>query len=125
MSKKTSITSLGNIETLMDWGHLREFVSNDSDLEIEILAIFFDNVPDYINDLKTCDIMHWSAACHKLKGSARAIGAWAFAHQSELAELSNPPAKDSDARKSIINLLQKDLMNLRKEIFSQHDVFKA
>lgn len=123
MNQKSTIASFGNIETHMDWDHLREFVSDDSDLEIEILSIFFENTPNYIKELESSDVMEWAATCHKIKGAARAIGAWAFAYQSELAELADPPEIDSSGRKVIIDILKGKLKVLQQEISSQHDVF--
>ena len=125
MSQKSTIASFGNVETLMDWDHLREFVSNDRDLEIEVLSIFLENVPDYIKELENSDVAGWAARCHKLKGSARAIGAWAFAHQCELAEFSDPPEINSQERTVIIECLNEKLKPLQQEISSEHDIFKV
>ncbi len=124
MSQKSSIASYGNVETLMDWDHLREFVSNDRDLEIEILSIFLENIPDYIQELEASDVKEWAATCHKVKGSARAIGAWELAYQSELAEFSYPPEIGSQERAIIIEGLKEKLKPLQQAISNEHDVFK-
>lgn len=124
MNKKPTVSEYGNIETHMDWTHLHQAVSDDIDLEIEILSIFFDNVPNYITELEASDIADWRAACHKLKGAARSIGAWSLAYHSELAEQSVPPASGSDARKKIIEQLQLNLVAMRKEVSRQHEIFK-
>lgn len=125
MSQKSTIASFGNVETQMDWDHLREFVSNDSDFEIEILSIFIENIPNYINELEASDVMAWAEVCHKIKGAARAIGAWAFAYQCELVEFAEPPEIGSQERNSIIKRLNEKLKPLRQAISSQHDVFKV
>lgn len=125
MIQKSTIASFGNIETHMDWDHLREFVSNDRDLEIEILSIFLENIPEYIKELEISDVMEWAATCHKLKGAARAIGAWAFAYQSELAEFSDPPEIGSQERVLLIEGLKEILKPLQQAISNEHDVFKA
>lgn len=125
MSQKSMIASFGNVETHMDWDHLREFVSNDRDLEIEILSIFLENIPCYIKELEISDVMEWAATCHKLKGAARAIGAWAFAYQSELAEFSDPPEIGSQERVIVMECLKGKLKILQQKISSQHDVFKV
>lgn len=125
MSQKSTIASLGNVETDIDWDHLREFVSNDRDLEIEILSIFLDNISDYIEELEVSDVMGWAATCHKVKGSARAIGAWAFAYKCELAEFSDPSDIGSQERDIIIAGLKEKLGPLRQAISTEHDVFKV
>ena len=125
MSQKPTIASLGNVETLMDWDHLREFVSNDRDLEIEIFSIFLENIPNYIKELETSGPTEWAANCHKLKGAARAIGAWAFAYQSELAEFCDPPEIGSPERGIIIEGLKEKLKSLQQAISDEHDVLKV
>lgn len=125
MNKKVTISSLGNIDTHMDWLHFREFVSNDIALEIEILSIFFDNVPEYIREIEASDDVHWPAACHKLKGAARAIGAWALAYQCELAESSIHTEQGSESRKNVIDCLNQNLVILRQEISKEHNAYKS
>ena len=124
MSQKPTIASFGNVETHMDWDHLREFVSNDRDLEIEILSIFLENIPDYIKELEISDAVEWASTCHKLKGAARAIGAWAFAYQCELAEFSDPPEIGSQERIIIIECLKEKLKPLLQVISNEHAVLK-
>ena len=107
----------------MDWDYFRNFINDDIDLELEILSIFLESAPVYIEEIEVSSVADWPAACHKLKGAARAIGAWALAYQTELAELSQTPDQASDARRAIITELKNRYNELRNEAGLKHDIF--
>ena len=121
MMKKLAISQLGDINVIMDWAHIREFVSHDTGLEAEILTIFCDNAPNYITEISAANAEDWPSACHKLKGAARTIGAWSLAFQTEQAELNAPVDKDAESRQNIIASLGASLDSLVKEIKSEHN----
>lgn len=65
-------------------------------LELEVLQLFAGQAP---STLAALDAAHsakdWHIAAHTLKGSARAVGAWALAKAAEEAERAGP----DDARR--------------------------
>ena len=124
MYKKSTISSLGNVQTILDWTFFRDFIHSDEELEVEILSIFFDSAPSYIEAIKIASIEEWPAACHKLKGAARSIGAWALAYQTELAEFAPPPEVSSDSRMDIISTIQGSFTDLQAEASIEHAIFR-
>lgn len=78
---------------VIDLAHLRRFTLGDRALELEILGLFIDQVPNSIQALKEARTdRDWMTAAHTLKGSARAVGAWRLAHIAEHAERSASPS---------------------------------
>jgi len=71
----------------IDWAHLSRFTLNDRALEREVLGLFANEAPRYLSRLKAAaDRKEWMEAAHTLKGSARAVGAWAIAECAQAAE---------------------------------------
>ena len=77
----------------IDRKHLAAYTLGDPQLEAEILSLFLDQLPDIqlqLEGLKTS--AEWRDIAHKLKGSARAVGAIDVARLAEEAESSADPA---------------------------------
>ncbi len=74
-------------ETPIDWAHLSRFTLNDRALEQEVLGLFAMEAPRYLARMQgATDRKEWMEAAHTLKGSARAVGAWAIAECAQAAE---------------------------------------
>jgi HPt (histidine-containing phosphotransfer) domain-containing protein len=71
----------------IDWAHLSRFTMNDKALEREVLGLFAAEAPRYLARLQgATNRKDWIEAAHTLKGSARAVGAWAIAECAQAAE---------------------------------------
>jgi len=71
----------------IDWMHLSRFTLNDKALEHEVLGLFAMEAPRYLARMyAAADRKDWIEAAHTLKGSARAVGAWAIAECAQAAE---------------------------------------
>lgn len=73
----------------IDFEHLGRYTMGNHELEQEILQIFCDQCLDYLSSLKNAleDKESWKQATHALKGSARGVGAWRIAAETQVAEL--------------------------------------
>lgn len=90
---------------LLDQKHLDEFTSFDRELQGQVLSIFANNAPLYLEKLSQPDNDNWRADAHKLKGAARSIGAWRLAVAAERAEKMAMPAPNSPKRREILQQL--------------------
>ncbi len=71
----------------IDFTYLRRFTLGNKDLEREVLYLFAESAPGYLNALEQArTAKDWHDAAHTLKGSARAVGAWRVARSAEVAE---------------------------------------
>lgn len=71
----------------IDWAHLTRFTLNDTSLEQEVLGLFAMDAPRYFAKMQSAaNLKDWAEAAHTLKGSARAVGAWAVAECAQAAE---------------------------------------
>ena len=78
----------------------------DEALEVEILGLFAEQLPITIAALREAETEKaWGIAAHTLKGSARAVGAWALAAIAETAEHLRP-LPDAAAREDVIARLE-------------------
>lgn len=86
-ARQKAVTSMDDLRPPIDLAHLRRYTMGDQGLEAEIIALFFAQLPQTLagfRDARTVvDARH---AAHTLKGSARAIGAWAIAAVAEQLE---------------------------------------
>lgn len=74
-------------DTPIDWAHLSRYTMNDRALEQEVLGLFAMEAPRYLAQLQSATSHKaWIEAAHTLKGSARAVGAWAIAECAQAAE---------------------------------------
>lgn len=73
--------------TPIDHEHLGRYTMGNLPLEIEVLQLFAGQAPSTLADLAASSTAKdWLMAAHTLKGSARAVGAWAVASAAEDAE---------------------------------------
>ncbi len=71
----------------IDHVHLARYTFGNRALEIEVLKLFAEQAPSYLEQLGSATTEKaWRDAAHTLKGSARAVGALAVAVTSEHAE---------------------------------------
>ena len=71
----------------VDFTYLRRFTFGNRELEREVLYLFAQHAPIYIERLRSADaVKAWYDAAHTIKGSARAVGAWRLARAAEAAE---------------------------------------
>lgn len=102
----------------VDLSHLRRFTLGDRNLELEILALFVEQVPVTLAALKRAETdRDWTMAAHTLKGSARAVGAWRLATLAERAEGLGGPS-DRAARDGVLRHLDEAAAEARAHIVS-------
>jgi HPt (histidine-containing phosphotransfer) domain-containing protein len=71
----------------IDFTYLRRFTMGNRDLEREVLALFVESAPNYLQAMvNAVTAKEWHDAAHTLKGSSRAVGAWRVARAAENAE---------------------------------------
>lgn len=70
----------------VDLGHLARQTMGDRDLEREVLALFAQQLLTVIDQITEADARQRVLLAHGLKGSARAIGAFAVAECAALIE---------------------------------------
>jgi HPt (histidine-containing phosphotransfer) domain-containing protein len=74
---------------ILDRDHLARYTLGDADLELEVLQLFLDQMPQTLALLGESEDPHSrTRAAHTIKGSARAVGAWKLAEAAERAESS-------------------------------------
>lgn len=84
--ERSRVAAAGRVPPI-DLAHLRRYTLGDVAIEREILDLFFAQMPETIAALRTAQTCRDARrAAHTLKGSARAIGAWAIAKLAEDAE---------------------------------------
>jgi HPt (histidine-containing phosphotransfer) domain-containing protein len=75
----------------IDLAFLRRYTLGDAAVEREVLELFCSHAPAIVAELKSASSEKaWRNAAHSLKGSARALGAWAVARGAEQAEAASP-----------------------------------
>lgn len=71
----------------IDFEHLGRYTMGDRALEVEILGLFVMQLPETLGRLMSATTeADWKSATHTIKGSARAVGAWALADRASDAE---------------------------------------
>ena len=71
----------------IDRAYLGRFTMGNTAVEHEVLQLFADQVPLYLQQLRDAPAdKAWKQAAHTIKGSASAIGAWRLARFAEMAE---------------------------------------
>ena len=80
----------------IDHAHLARYTLGNRGLELEVLQLFTGQAPSTLASLAAAGTpKDWHIYAHTLKGSARAVGAWALATAAEEAEKAGP----ADARR--------------------------
>lgn len=100
----------------IDHVHLARYTLGNRALEIEVLQLFAEQTPDYLEALRSAGSEKaWRDAAHTIKGSARAVGAMRVAERAELAEaLQSSP--DVEARARAVAALEGALAEARLHI---------
>ena len=71
----------------IDRTYLARFTLGNAALEREVLQLFADQVPLYLQALRDARVRKaWREAAHTIKGSASAVGAWRLVRFAEIAE---------------------------------------
>ena len=71
----------------IDRAYLARFTLGNAALEAEVLQLFADQLPVYLQALRAARARKaWKDATHTIKGSASAVGAWRLARFAEMAE---------------------------------------
>ena len=71
----------------VDLMYLRRFTMGNIGLEREVLGLFIEHAPKYLEALRAAETdKGWHDAAHTLKGAARGVGAWRVARTAEDAE---------------------------------------
>jgi HPt (histidine-containing phosphotransfer) domain-containing protein len=71
----------------IDRAYLARFTLRNAALEREVLELFAEQAPLYLERLRRADgYTAWRHAAHTIKGSASAVGAWRLARFAEMAE---------------------------------------
>jgi HPt (histidine-containing phosphotransfer) domain-containing protein len=87
MRPQRSMNSERRPDTPIDWSHLSRFTMNDRALEQEVLGLFAMEAPRYLARIQSpASRKDGAEAAHTLKGSARAVGAWAIAECAQAVE---------------------------------------
>lgn len=97
---------------VLDVSHLSGFTGGDPDFECQVLDIFLDNAPGYLEILLSVEAEDWKTSAHKLKGAARSIGAWRLARAAERAEFMGSPASGDPKRNEVIKSMGERLAEL-------------
>jgi HPt (histidine-containing phosphotransfer) domain-containing protein len=103
-------------EAPIDRGHLARYTFGNCALEIEVLQLFAEQAPHYLEALRAATAEEsWRNAAHTLKGSARAVGAFRVADRAEWAETLWGNA-DAGVRAWVITALEEALDEARSHI---------
>jgi HPt (histidine-containing phosphotransfer) domain-containing protein len=71
----------------IDHAYIGRFTQGNAALEREVLELFAEMIPRYLEDLKAAVTRRaWQDAAHTIKGSAAAVGALRVARFAEMAE---------------------------------------
>jgi len=98
----------------IDFDHLNRQTFGDEKLAREVLELFLVHAPALLAEIKSATSeASRRAAAHKLKGMARAIGAWAVANAAEDVERA---AKDLGEASAITERLEKAIEEARRLI---------
>ncbi len=101
---------------VLDREHLKGYTGGDSYLARDVLNIFLENAPLYLDTLSAAAGDGWRSSAHKLKGAARGIGAWRLARAAERAEMLGEPGEDDPRRSPILEVLSERLKELEGTI---------
>ncbi len=93
----------------IDRTHLASFTGGDPELDMDLIRSFAEKTEGYLLALSQSKGENWKDMAHKIKGAARAIGAFEMGDLAEKAE--HLPA--SDAKDPILNSLRKALNDIR------------
>lgn len=108
--------SVGSAACPIDHAHLSRYTFGNKSLELEVLQLFADQTPDYLEALRSAETEKaWRDAAHTIKGSARAVGAMQVADRAERAEQLRA-STDAAARIAAVAALEAALDEARDHI---------
>jgi HPt (histidine-containing phosphotransfer) domain-containing protein len=82
---------------VVDLDYLRRFTLGNAALEEEVLRLFVDQAPLYLEQLRNAkSTKAWGEAAHTLKGSAGAIGARRLTSVAEMVERLDIDSAEAD-----------------------------
>lgn len=94
-----------SVGDILDLGHLARQTLNDSELERQVMGLFFEQSALVLRQIRDAGGHRQRIeAAHKLKGSARAIGAWRVAEASDRLEALPAEANDDSLMEAIVGL---------------------
>jgi len=103
---------------IIDLDYLRRFTSGNVALEEEVLKLFADHAPLYLEQLRNAkSAKAWAEAAHTIKGSGAAIGARRLASIAEMVErldVESAAARDEDFRARAIEAVTGALEEVRR-----------
>lgn len=83
----------------IDLTHLNRITLGDADVTRDVLNLFSSHSSSYLENLQTASTQQqWREAAHKLKGSAKGIGAWDVAKYAE--DLEKLSESDIDSQRA-------------------------
>jgi HPt (histidine-containing phosphotransfer) domain-containing protein len=83
---------------VVDLNYLRRFTLGNAALEEEVLRLFVDQAPLYLEQLRNArSTKAWGEAAHTLKGSAGAIGARRLTSVAEMVERLDIDSVEADS----------------------------
>jgi HPt (histidine-containing phosphotransfer) domain-containing protein len=104
----------------IDHAYLGRFTQGNTALEREVLELFAEMIPRYLEDLKAAITKRaWQDAAHTIKGSAAAVGALRVARFAEMAErldVEAAEAKSEGYREEAIGALTAAAEEARRHI---------
>jgi HPt (histidine-containing phosphotransfer) domain-containing protein len=104
----------------IDHAYLGRFTQGNTALEREVLELFAEMIPRYLEDLKAAITKRaWQDAAHTIKGSAAAVGALRVARFAEMAErldVEAAEAKSEGYREEAIGALTAAADEARRHI---------
>ncbi|ODA68914.1 hypothetical protein A7A08_00748 [Methyloligella halotolerans] len=100
----------------LDRAHLARYTAGDAELEQEVLGLFADQSVIYLERMRCAETESaWRDAAHSMKGSAKAVGAFAVAAAAEAAETS-PGGYTFEERKRLLATLEAALSEAQEQI---------
>jgi HPt (histidine-containing phosphotransfer) domain-containing protein len=86
----------------IDHAHLARYTFGNRALEVEVLKLFAGQAPETLAQLQAAATEKaWREAAHTLKGSARAVGAFAVAERAERAEALTASTDAEERRRAV------------------------
>jgi HPt (histidine-containing phosphotransfer) domain-containing protein len=102
----------------IDLDYLRRFTLGNTALEEEVLRLFYDQAPLYLEQLRNATTAKaWGEAAHTVKGSAAAIGARRLASIAEMVErldIESTAAEEEGFRAQAIEAVTGALEEVRR-----------
>jgi HPt (histidine-containing phosphotransfer) domain-containing protein len=97
--------SQGTVGDIVDLEHLARQTMNDPELERQVVGMFFEQSALILRQVReAASPRQRSDAAHKLKGSAKAIGAWRVAEASSRVESLPVTAPDDHVLDAVAGL---------------------